>query len=95
MFFEDMAVQFQQGVCRALLGRGTTKIAGLECDAAVHLDDGDRNMKLKLVGGDELVEAGTNSLKTTGKPVKNRAAYDIPSFLAGRRGRGRASSERG
>jgi len=55
--------------------------AGLECDAVVHLDDGRWGaIEIKL-GGDELVEAGANSLKLLKAKIEEKSDEMAPSFL--------------
>jgi hypothetical protein len=55
--------------------------AGLECDAVVHLDDGRWGaIEIKL-GGDELIEAGANSLKLLKSKIETKSDENSPSFL--------------
>ena len=73
LFFEDMAVRDLK------VYAGTN--AGLECDAVVHLDDGRWGaIEIKL-GGDELVEAGANSLKLLKAKIEEKSDEMAPSFL--------------
>ena len=65
LFFEDMAVRDLRIYAETLGGevlhyRDNT---GLECDAVIHLDDGRWGAVEIKLGGDELIEAGADSLK--------------------------------
>ena len=83
LFFEDMAVRD----LKVYAGTPDGEVlhyrdnAGLECDAVVHLDDGRWGaIEIKL-GGDELVEAGANSLKLLKAKIEEKSDEMAPSFL--------------
>ena len=83
LFFEDMAVRDLKVYAGTLGGEVLhyRDIAGLECDAVVHLDDGRWGaIEIKL-GGDELVEAGANSLKLLKAKIEKKSDEMAPSFL--------------
>ena len=81
--FEDMAVRDLKVYAGTLGGEVLhyRDNAGLECDAVVHLDDGRWGaIEIKL-GGDELVEAGANSLKLLKAKIEEKSDEMAPSFL--------------
>ena len=83
LFFEDMAVRDLKVYAGTLGGEVLhyRDNAGLECDAVVHLDDGRWGaIEIKL-GGDELVEAGANSLKLLKAKIEEKSDEMAPSFL--------------
>lgn len=83
LFFEDMAVRDLKVYAGTLDGEVLhyRDNAGLECDAVVHLDDGRWGaIEIKL-GGDELVEAGANSLKLLKAKIEEKSDEMAPSFL--------------
>ena len=83
LFFEDMAVRDLKVYAGTLGGEVLhyRDNAGLECDAVVHLDDGRWGaIEIKL-GGDELVEAGANSLKLLKAKIEKKSDEMAPSFL--------------
>ena len=83
LFFEDMAVRDLKVYAGTLGGEVLhyRDNAGLECDAVVHLDDGRWGaIEIKL-GGDELVEAGANSLKLQKAKIEEKSDEMAPSFL--------------
>ena len=83
LFFEDMAVRDLK-VYAATMG-GEVKHyrdnAGLECDAVIHLENGQWGaIEIKL-GGDELIEAGAASLKRLKAKLAEKSDEKAPSFL--------------
>ena len=83
LFFEDFAVR-DLSVYAGCLG-GVVKHyrdnAGLECDAVVHLEDGRwGGIEIKL-GGDDLINAGAESLKTLRNKIVEKSDEKAPSFL--------------
>ena len=83
LFFEDFAVR-DLSVYAGCLG-GVVKHyrdnAGLECDAVVHLEDGRwGGIEIKL-GGDDLINAGAESLKTLRNKIIEKSEEKAPSFL--------------
>ena len=83
LFFEDFAVR-DLSVYVGCLG-GVVKHyrdnAGLECDAVVHLEDGRwGGIEIKL-GGDDLINAGAESLKTLRNKIVEKSDEKAPSFL--------------
>lgn len=83
LFFEDMAVRDLK-VYAATMG-GEVKHyrdnAGLECDAVIHLENGQWGaIEIKL-GGDELIEAGASSLKRLKAKLAEKSDEKAPSFL--------------
>lgn len=83
LFFEDFAVR-DLSVYAGCLG-GVVKHyrdnAGLECDAVVHLEDGCwGGIEIKL-GGDDLINAGAESLKTLRNKIVEKSDEKAPSFL--------------
>ncbi|MBQ6298855.1 MAG: ATP-binding protein [Bacteroidales bacterium] len=83
LFFEDFAVR-DLSVYAGCLG-GVVKHyrdnAGLECDAIVHLEDGRwGGIEIKL-GGDDLINAGAESLKTLRNKIVEKSDEKAPSFL--------------
>ena len=55
--------------------------AGLECDAVVHLEDGRwGGIEIKL-GGDDLINDGTESLKKLRNKIVEKSDEKAPSFL--------------
>lgn len=83
LFFEDMAVRDLKVYAGTLGGEVLhyRDNAGLECDAIVHMDN-DRwgAIEIKL-GGDELIEAGANSLKLLKAKIEKKGDEKAPSFL--------------
>ena len=83
LFFEDMAVR-ELKVYAGTMG-GEVKHyrdnAGLECDAVIHLENGQWGaIEIKL-GGDELIEAGAASLKRLKSKLAEKSDEKAPSFL--------------
>ena len=83
LFFEDMAVRDLK-VYAATMG-GEVKHyrdnAGLECDAVIHLENGQWGaIEIKL-GGDELIESGAASLKRLKAKLAEKSDEKAPSFL--------------
>ncbi len=83
LFFEDMAVRDLR-IYAATIGGEVLHYrdnAGLECDAIIHLEDGRWGaIEIKL-GGDELIEAGANSLKLLKAKIEEKSNEKAPSFL--------------
>lgn len=83
LFFEDLAVRDLRVYAGTLAGeiRHYRDNAGLECDAVVHLEDGRWGaIEIKL-GGDDLIEAGSTSLKTLKSKIEEKSDENPPSFL--------------
>lgn len=83
LFFEDLAVRDLRVYAGTLAGeiRHYRDNAGLECDAVVHLEDGRWGaIEIKL-GGDDLIEAGSTSLKTLKSKIEEKSDENSPSFL--------------
>lgn len=83
LFFEDFAVR-DLTVYAGCLG-GTVKHyrdnTGLECDAVVHLEDGRwGGIEIKL-GGEDLIDAGAESLKRLRNKIVEKSDEKAPSFL--------------
>ncbi len=83
LFFEDMAVRDLKIYAGTLGGEVLhyRDNAGLECDAIIHLDDGRWGAVEIKLGGDELVEAGANSLKLLKEKIEKKCDEMSPSFL--------------
>lgn len=83
LFFEDMAVRDLK-VYASVLG-GEVKHyrdnAGLECDAVIHLENGQWGAVEIKLGGDELIEAGASSLKKLKAKIEEKSDEKSPSFL--------------
>lgn len=83
LLFEDMAVRDLQVYASTLGGevRHYRDNAGLECDAVVHLENGQWGaIEIKL-GGNELIETAANSLKTLRDKILEKSDELAPSFL--------------
>ena len=83
LMFEDMAVRDLKIYMDCLGGevRDYRDNAGLECDAIIHLEDGRWGaIEIKL-GGDDLVEAGAQSLKNLRNKIVEKSDEKAPSFL--------------
>lgn len=83
LFFEDMAVRDLKVYAGTLGGEVLhyRDNAGLECDAIVHMDNGRWGaIEIKL-GGNELIEAGANSLKLLKAKIEKKGDEKAPSFL--------------
>lgn len=82
LFFEDFAVR-DLCIYASLLGgeiRHYRDNAGLECDAVIHLPDGKwAAIEIKL-GGDELIQAGINTLNTLEKKLLDKSNEPTPTF---------------
>lgn len=83
LFFEDMAVRDLRIYSNVIGGdvfhyRDNT---GLECDAVIHLDDGRWGAVEIKLGGDELIEAGSKSLKLLQNKITEKSDEAAPSFL--------------
>lgn len=83
LFFEDMAVRDLK-VYAGVLGGEVFHYrdkSGLECDAVVHLDNGQWGaIEIKL-GGEDLIEAGASSLKKLKAKIEGNSDEKAPSFL--------------
>ena len=83
LFFEDMAVRD----LRIYAGTYGGEVlhyrdnAGLECDAVIHLEDGRWGAVEIKLGGDDLIEAGANSLKLLKSKIEEKSDEKSPSFL--------------
>lgn len=83
LFFEDMAVRDLKVYAGTLGGevRHYRDNAGLECDAVIHLENGQWGaIEIKL-GGDDLIEAGASSLKRLKAKLAEKSDEKTPSFL--------------
>lgn len=83
LFFEDMAVRDLKVYAATLGGevRHYRDNAGLECDAVIHLENGQWGaIEIKL-GGDDLIEAGAASLKRLKAKLTEKSDEKAPSFL--------------
>lgn len=82
LFFEDFAVR-DLSIYSSLLGgevRHYRDNAGVECDAIIHLPSGKwAAIEIKL-GGDELIEAGANTLNALSKKLSEKSDEPAPSF---------------
>lgn len=82
LFFEDFAVR-DLCIYTSLLGgevRHYRDNAGLECDAVIHLPDGKwAAIEIKL-GGDDLIQAGVNTLNTLDKKLSEKSNEPTPAF---------------
>lgn len=83
LFFEDFAVRDLRIYAETLNGeiRHYRDNAGLECDAVIHLSDGRWGAVEIKIGGDNLVEAGANSLKKLRSKIEKKSDEQPPSFL--------------
>ena len=83
LFFEDMAVRdlriYAGTFCGEVLHYRDN--AGLECDAVIHLEDGRWGAVEIKLGGDDLIEAGANSLKRLKSKIEEKSDEKSPSFL--------------
>lgn len=83
LFFEDFAVR-DLSVYASVLGGSVLHYrdnAGMECDAIIHLENGQWGaIEIKL-GGDELVGAGAASLKRLRDKIAEKSDEQAPSFL--------------
>lgn len=82
LFFETLCVRDLRVYADALGGdvlhyRDKT---GLECDTVVHLRNGNYGLAEIKLGGDKLIEEGTNNLKALAKKI-DRSKMRGPSFL--------------
>lgn len=83
LFFEDMAIRDLKVYAATLGGevRHYRDNAGLECDAVIHLENGQWGaIEIKL-GGDDLIEAGAASLKRLKAKLAEKSDEKAPSFL--------------
>ena len=83
LFFEDMAVRDLKVYAGTMGGevKHYRDNAGLECDAVIHLENGQWGaIEIKL-GGDELIEAGAASLKRLKTKLAEKSDEKAPSFL--------------
>ena len=83
LFFEDMAVRDLR-IYTGTFGGEVLHYrdnAGLECDAVIHLEDGSWGAVEIKLGGDDLIEAGANSLKLLKSKIEEKSDEKSPSFL--------------
>lgn len=83
LFFEDMAVRDLRIYAGTFGGEVLhyRDNAGLECDAVIHLEDGSWGAVEIKLGGDDLIEAGANSLKLLKSKIEEKSDEKSPSFL--------------
>lgn len=83
LFFEDMAVRDLRIYSDVLGGevRHYRDNAGLECDAVIHLENGSWGAVEIKLGGDDLIEAGSSSLKLLKAKIEEKSNEKSPSFL--------------
>ena len=83
LFFEDMAVRDLRIYAGTFGGEVLhyRDNAGLECDAVIHLEDGRWGAVEIKLGGDDLIEAGANSLKRLKSKIEEKSDEKSPSFL--------------
>jgi predicted AAA+ superfamily ATPase len=83
LFFETLCIRDLRVYTEALDGNVyhfRTK-EGLECDAVIHLENGQWGaIEIKL-GGDDLIEAGASSLKRLKAKLAEKSDEKAPSFL--------------
>ncbi|MCQ2551925.1 MAG: DUF4143 domain-containing protein [Clostridia bacterium] len=82
LFFEDFVVRDLSIYAEALGGeiRHYRDNAGLECDAVMHLDNGQwAAIEIKL-GGEDLIESGAKSLNLLEKKIAAKSNERLPSF---------------
>jgi hypothetical protein len=83
LFFEDMAVRDLKVYAESLHGEVMhyRDNAGLECDAVVHLENGQWGaIEIKL-GGEALIESGAATLKALKAKIETKSDENAPSFL--------------
>jgi hypothetical protein len=83
LFFEDLAVRDLSVYATILNGeiRHYRDNAGLECDAVLHLENGQwAAIEIKL-GGDARIAEGANSLNTLKKKIAEKSNEPLPSFM--------------
>ena len=83
LFFEDMAVRDLKVYASTIGGEVMhyRDNAGLECDAVIHLENGQWGAVEIKLGGDELIEAGASSLKRLKEKLAEKSDEKAPSFL--------------
>lgn len=83
LFFEDMAVRDLQIYADYLGGevRHYRDNAGLECDAVIHLEDGQWGAVEIKLGGDDLIESGARSLSTLRDKIIEKSDEQAPTFM--------------
>ena len=83
LFFEDMAVRDLKVYAGTMGGevKHYRDNAGLECDAVIHLENGQWGAVEIKLGGDELIEAGAASLKRLKTKLAEKSDEKAPSFL--------------
>ena len=83
LFFEDFAVRDLSIYANSLDGevRHYRDNAGLECDAVIHLEDGQWGAVEIKLGGEKLVEDGAKSLKLLKNKIHEKSDNKAPSFL--------------
>ena len=83
LFFEDMAVRDLR-IYAGVYGGEVMHYrdnAGLECDAVIHMANGSWGAVEIKLGGDDLIEAGANSLKLLKAKIDSKSEEKTPSFL--------------
>ena len=83
LFFEDMAVR-DLSIYASVLDaevRHYRDNAGLECDAVIHMPNGDWGaIEIKL-GGEKLINDGVNSLNLLKKKIEEKSNEKPPKFM--------------
>ncbi len=83
LFFEDFAIRDLRIYASMLDGviRHYRDNAGLECDAVIHLGNGDwAPIEIKL-GGEELIDYGAKKLNLLKKKISGKSDIKAPSFM--------------
>lgn len=83
LFFEDLVIRDLRVYVSLLNGmiRHYRDNAGLECDAIIHLDNGEWGaIEIKL-GGKELIDYGAKKLNLLKNKIKEKSGEKLPSFL--------------
>lgn len=83
LFFEDMAIRDLTVYAECIGGmiRHYRDNAGLECDAIVHFENGEWGVIEIKLGGEELIDAGADSLKRLRDKIAMKSDEKSPSFL--------------
>lgn len=82
LFFETLCIRDLRVYTEALDGcvyHFRTK-GGLECDAVIHLRNGNYGLAEIKLGGDKLIEEGANTLKTVASKI-DTSRMKAPSFM--------------
>lgn len=82
LLFETLAVRDLRTYADALMGKVAhyRDVTNLECDAVVHLRDGNYGLVEIKIGGDNLIDEGANSLKKLRDKI-DTSKMKKPSFL--------------